>query len=572
MTGSFSRTNSCDLLVIGSGAGGLSAAVTAAHHGSKVIVVEKAEFMGGTTAWAGGWMFVPRNPLARRAGINEPYDAPKTYLRGVLGSHFDEPRIDAFLTHAPRMVAFFESQTALQFEPGNQIPDTYGDVEGAGRGGRSVIAAPYEGRKLGKLIDLLRHPLRETSFMGMTIQAGADLRGFMTMMQSGASFLHVAKRFSRHLVDLAIHRRGMQLRNGSSLIARLIRSAADQGVELRVNAPAKQLLVEDGRVVGAEIETMHGMETIFAAKGVVLATGGFTHDRDLVKRLFPAPNEHRTLAVPSATGDGRRMATEIGAAVNDEVASPGAWCPVSEVRWRDGSRGVFPHIIERGKPGIIAVTRKGKRFCNEGRGYHDYVTDLLAALEPGEPAESWLICTHEFQRRYGLGISRPAPVPMGEWVRNGYLIQSNTIEGLAAACGIDPQGLRQTVDEWNEGAHRGEDPQFNRGSTPYQRLQGDAAHLPNPCVAPIEQGPFLAVRVVPGSFGCFAGLRTDASSRVLNTEGQPIAGLVAAGTDTANVMGGFYPAGGINIGPAMTFGYIAGRTAAGLPAETDIDA
>lgn len=560
----------CDLLVVGSGAGGLSAAVTAAHHGLRVIVVEKASVLGGTTAWAGGWIFAPRNPLARRCGIVEDIDAPRRYLREVLGPFFEEGRMEAFLTHAPRMVEFFETNTALQFEPGNHIPDTYGTLPGAGTGGRSVIAAPYDGRKLGSLIGLLRPPLRETAFMGMTIQAGADLRAFMTMMQSPSSFMHVTNRFVRHLCDLAIHRRGMQLRNGSSLIARLMRSAADLGVEMRASTPAIRLLSKDGRVIGAEVLTPEGIEAISAARGVVLATGGFPHDEELCRKFFPAAEDHRTLAVPEATGDGLRMATEVGAAFNDTAASPGAWCPVSLVRWSDGREGVFPHIIERGKPGIVGVTRDGRRFCNEGEGYHDYVTGLLRATEPGARAESWLICTRAFQRRYGLGISRPAPVPMRHWLRSGYLVQSDTIEGLAEACGIDPVGLRTTIDEWNEHAREGHDPLFGRGSTPYQRIQGDPRHVPNPCVAPIENGPFLAVRVVPGSFGCFAGLQTDAFARVLSEAGRPIPGLYGAGTDAANVMGGFYPAGGINIGPAMTFGYIAGRTAAGLPAQRDI--
>ena len=562
--------NECDLLVIGSGAGGLSAAVTAAHCGLKVIVAEKAPVLGGTTAWAGGWIFAPRNPLARRAGINEPYEKPKQYLKGVLGNHFQEDRVDAFLRHAPHMVDFFETHTSLQFEPGNHIPDTYGHIEGAGTGGRSVIAAPYDGRALGEMIHLLRHPLRETTFKGLTIQAGADLRAFMTMMQSSASFLHVTKRVTKHFWDLARHKRAMQLRNGSALIARLMRSAADRDVVFRVNSPARRLIVEHGRIAGAEIETPEGVEIIRAAQGVVLATGGFTHDAALVNELFPAADLHHTLAVPEATGDGRRMALEVGAAFDASLASPGAWCPVSEVPWEDGTKGVFPHIIERGKPGIIAVTRDGKRFCNEGMGYHDYVTALLEKTR-GQRAESWLICTVAFQRRYGLGISRPAPLPLGPWLRNGYLVQANTIEDLAEACGIDPLGLRATIAEWNRFARQGLDPLFQRGSTPYQRLQGDPAQQPNPCVAPIETGPFLALRVVPGSFGCFAGLRTDAKSRVVDTSGNPIPGLFAAGTDTANVMGGFYPAGGINIGPAMTFGYIAGRTAAGLPAQEDID-
>lgn len=563
--------DSYDLIVVGSGAGGLSAAVTAAHLGLRVIVVEKAPVMGGTTAWSGGWIFAPRNPLARRHGIVEDREAPQTYLRSVLGSFYDEDRMRAFLVHAPRMVEFFEKETALQFEPGNHIPDTYGLLPGAGMGGRSVIAAPYDGRSLGKLISLLRKPLRETTFLGLTIQSGGDLHAFLTVLKSIRSFAHVTKRFTRHLWDLALHRRAMQLRNGSALVARLIRSAADAGVELRTNTSAIRLLTDSGKVNGVVVRTEAGEKEIFATRGVVLAGGGFSSNRELRKNLFPVSDEHHTLAVPEARGDGMMMAAEVGARFDNRVAATGAWCPVSLVEWPDGSKGVFPHIIDRGKPGIIGVTRDGNRFCNEGEGYHDYVTNLLRASGPGQAAESWLICTREFQRRYGLGVSRPRPVPMRYWIRSGYLVQSGTIEGLARACGIDPDGLRGTIDEWNRFAREGRDPVFNRGSTPYQRLQGDATNLPNPCVAPIEKGPFLALRVVPGSFGSFAGLSTDASGCVLDKDDNPIGGLYSAGGDAANVMGGFYPAGGINIGPALTFGYIVGRSAAGAPPQEDID-
>lgn len=567
---SIASPNECDLLVVGSGAGGLSAAVTAAHNGLRVIVVEKAPVLGGTTAWSGGWIFAPRNPLARRAGIAENADAPLTYLRAVLGPHFDEARMNAFLAHAPRMVEFFEDSTALKFESGNQIPDTYGDMPGAGTGGRSVIAAPYNGHELGPLINLLRLPLPETSFMGMTIQAGPDLRAFMTVIRSPRSFVHVVRRFMQHMWDLALDGRGMQLRNGNALVARLIRSAADLGVTFLTGAPAIRLIKEDNAVTGVVIRLREGDTTIRAARGVVLASGGFSQNQSLCRALFPAAEDHRSLAVPEATGDGRRLGLEAGALFDDSVASPGAWCPVSVVRWPNGREGIFPHIIERGKPGIIAVTRDGKRFCNEGKGYHDYVTALLKATPSGEHAESWLICTRAFQRRYGLGISRPAPMPLGSWIRSGYIKQADTIEALARACGIDPAGLRATIEDWNRHARDGEDPAFGRGSTRYQRFQGDASIKPNPCIAPIEKGPFLAVRVVPGSFGCFAGLRTDASARVLDGENRPIQGLFAAGTDAVNVMGGFYPAGGINLGPALTFGYIAGRTAAGLPPQEAI--
>ncbi|MCK8787183.1 FAD-dependent oxidoreductase [Roseomonas sp. NAR14] len=556
----------CDLLVIGSGAGGLAAAVTAAFHGLRVIVVEKEPVFGGATAWSGGWMWVPRNPLARRAGIEEDPEAPRTYLRHELGNRYDAARVEAFLENGPRMVAFFEANTALQFEAGNRICDIHGATPGAGTGGRSVIAAPYDARRLGALLPRLRRPMRETTLLGLGIQAGPDLAAFMNATRSARAAWHVARRVGRHLYDLARHGRATQLVNGSALVARLARSAADLGVEIRVSSPARSLIVEDGAVRGAVIGTPDGERAIRARRGVVLASGGFPHEVARRRELFPntpTGHEHWSVAVPSATGDGLRLGESAGGAVDRTLASAAAWCPVSLVPWPDGTVGHFPHIIERAKPGIVAVRRDGRRFVNEADGYYDVVAALLRATPPGEEAAAWLVCTRAFQRRYGLGVSKPAPVPVAPWIRAGYIREGRTVAELAAACGIDPAGLAATLAEYNRHARRGEDPEFGRGSTPYNRYGGDASVTPNPCVAPIETGPFYAVKVVPGSFGTFAGLKADAEARVLDGAGRPIPGLYAAGSDMASVMGGYYPAGGINLGPAMTFGFIAGRHAAG---------
>jgi succinate dehydrogenase/fumarate reductase flavoprotein subunit len=408
----------------------------------------------------------------------------------------------------------------------------------------------------------LRRPLRETTFMGLTIQAGPDLRAFMNVTRSPRAFAYVVRRVGRHLIDLALHRRGMQLRNGNALIARLLRSAVDFGVELRSSSPAVRLLRAGEAIDGAVLDTPDGEVEVRAARGVVLAAGGFPHDAARRRAMFPTCDQNWTLAVPSATGDGVRLGESAGGSVDSTLAAPDAYCPVSLVPYPDGTTGRFPHIIERGKPGIIGVLANGRRFCNEGNGYHDYVTSMLRAVPAGQEVASWLICTRAFQRRYGLGISRPAPVPAGPFVRSGYLKTGRTISELARHCGIDEQGLERTVAEYNAHARNGEDPAFGRGSTIYNRYQGDAAVTPNPCVAPLERGPFYAVKVLPGSFGTFAGLRTDADARVLDANGSPIPGLYAAGTDMASIMGGYYPSGGINIGPAMTFGYIAGRHAA----------
>ena len=563
---SHSPQMTCDLLVIGSGAAGLAAAVTAAWHGLEVVVVEKESVFGGATAWSGGWMWVPGNPLAQRAGIHEDPQQPRTYLKNELGERYDASRVDAFLDNCGPMVAFFEAHTVLQFVDGNAIPDVHGKVPGAATQGHQVAAAPYDGREIGPLIKRLRKTLRETSFMGMPIMAGADLGAFLSMTRSFKSLRHVTKRIGRHLFDLGVHGRAMQLVNGVALIARLAKSAEDLGVRLVDSAPAKRLILEGRAVRGAVVSVAQGEIEIRATKGVVLAAGGFPNDVQRRKALFPrTPTGEEHLALPPncCSGDGITLGESAGGSLVTDLASPVAWAPVSRVPYADGSTGHFPHIIDRAKPGIIGVLANGKRFVNEADGYHDYTAAMVAAVPAGQEVASWLICDHRFQRRYGLGFAKPFPLPLMPYLRSGYLKRGASIEGLAMACGIAPRALAETVEVFNGHARRGEDPEFGRGSTAYNRKQGDPLHGPNPCVAPIEQGPFYAVKVLPGSFGTFAGLKTNAHAQVLGLDDAPIAGLYAVGADMASVMGGFYPSGGINLGPAMTFGYIAARHAAG---------
>lgn len=541
---------SFDLVVAGSGAAGLAAAVTAAAHGLRVALAEAAPVLGGTTAWSGGWIWAPGNPVCARAGVAPDPDGARAYLAAVTGNHFDAARIDAFLHAAPRMIGFLETRAGLEFDPGLAIPDTYSHLPGAGMGGRSVIARPFDARRLGGALALLRRPLEETTFRGMTIQSGADLRAFLTMTRSARSFAHVTGRVLRHARDLALHGRGMDLRNGQALAGRLLRAALDLGVSLHPATPAEGLIIEGGRVMG--LHTPQG--PLRASQGVVLACGGDPH----------AAGDVRTLAVPTAQGAALRLAAAAGGVPGAAPDSEDALCPVSVVPWPDGRQGLFPHIIDRGKPGVIGVLADGRRFANEGLGYHDYVTALRAAQPRVQAPLSWLICDHRFLRRYGLGIVRPAPVPWRGWQKRGYLKTADTVAGLARACGIDPDGLTATLARWNAGAASGEDPEFGRGTTPYMRLQGDPDQRPNPCVAPILTPPFHAVQVVPGSFGRFRGLATDGRARVLRANGSAVPGLWAAGTDAASPFGGFYPAGGINLGPALTFGHVAGCDAAGV--------
>jgi succinate dehydrogenase/fumarate reductase flavoprotein subunit len=560
-----------DVVVVGSGAGGLATAVTAAWHGARVLVLERDAVCGGATAWSGGWLWAPGNPLARADGVVEDPERFRSYLRAALGPDYDGDRIDAFLDAAPRMVGFFHERTRLQFVPGSRICDIYGDLPGAGTGHRSVAPRPVNARRLRPAVRaLLRRQKYETSFLGLGIMAGPDLAAFLAASRGEpAGLLHAARRVGIHLFDLVTRRRGMQLVNGTALVGPLLQSAVDLGVEVRVSTRATGLLRDaGGRVSGVVAQAPDGELRVTATRGVVLAAGGFPHDVERRRALFPrAPSgrEHWSLAPATADGSGTSLGESVGGRLRTDLASPAAWCPVSLVPYRNGRVGTFPHIMDRAKPGCIAVLRTGRRFVNEADGYHDVVTAMLASAPEGEPVEAWLVADARFVRRYPLGMAKPRPVPLFPYLRSGYLKRGRTVAELARACGIDPAGLEAAVRDCNENARRGVDPEFGRGATPFNRYGGDPAVRPNPTLAPLEKGPFYAVRVLPGSFGTFAGLATDARARVLDDADVPVPGLYAVGCDQASVMGGHYPAGGINLGPAMTFGYLAGRDLAGAP-------
>jgi succinate dehydrogenase/fumarate reductase flavoprotein subunit len=347
-------------------------------------------------------------------------------------------------------------------------------------------------------------------------------------------------------------------------------------VEIRVNSPARRLLTADGKVTGAVVGSPGGDIEVRAARGVVLACGGFPHDVARKKALLPhAPTgrEHWSAASRGNTGDGLRLGEGAGGIVSTDLVQAAALAPVSLVPRADGSVAHFPHLIERAKPGLIAVTAAGRRFTNEADSYYDFMRDLIEATPKGQPVAAWLVCDHAFIRHYGLGAVKPAPMLLGGMVNNGYLKRGGTLAELALACGIDAGGLEKTVQRYNVQARQGTDTDFGKGETPYNRVQGDAATgQPNPCMAPLERGPFYAVKVLPGSLGTFAGLRVNASAQVLDAAGQPIAGLYAGGNDMNSMMGGRYPSGGITLGPAMTFGFIAAHHAAGIGIDSSFQA
>lgn len=411
-----------DVLVVGSGAAGLSAAVTAAMHGASVMVAEKASVLGGTSAWSGGWLWIPRNPLARAEGIDEAADAPLTYLQHEMGGEAADIRLQTFLRYGPEMVEFFHQRTAVQFLSGSAMPDFH-PSPGAANGGRSVTAQPYDGRLLGDWLHRLRPPLETISLGGMGIAGGADMAHFFNATHSPRSALYAARRLLRHGWQRLRAGRGQHLVNGNALVARLLRSALDAGVRFQLNAPVVRLLQGPPGVSGAVLRS-DGGEIHVEAGAVVLACGGFPHDRQRLAQVVPHAAEgygHFSAAPPDNQGEGIRLGESVGGQFDTSLRHPLAWAPVSRVTLASGQQLMFPHLVERAKPGVIAVLPNGKRFVNEADSYHDFIAALLAATPAGDTPQAWLLADRRALRRYGLGHARPFPFTPTAWLRTGYL-------------------------------------------------------------------------------------------------------------------------------------------------------
>lgn len=560
-----------DVVVVGSGAAGLTAAITAKKLGLSVVVLEKAPVFGGTTAFSGGVIWIPGNPHYQAEGIREDRTAVHTYMRGEAGNKYDADFIDAYLDYGPEMLRFMEKETEAKFVR-TLYPDYHPEQPGGVQIGRSVTAAAYDGRRLGKEFRRLRQPLKTITFMGMMFNSSNnDLKHFFNFTKSPISAAYVAKRLTVHMWHLLRYGRGVQLTSGNALAAALSKSALDLGIEIVTDAPVTELIRKDGRVIGV-VATIGGQRlAVPAKKGVVLAAGGFARDNKRIAEHYShvkEGGEHFTPVPEGNTGDGIALGETVGGHLSEGLPNAAAWMPVSKVPF-PGGEVAFPHLVDRYKPGFIMVTASGRRFVNESLSYHDVGAAMIEACRGKGKTEAWLIADHRTIRKYGIGYVKPYPMPLGPHLRSGYLKSGKTLEELASRIGVDARAFAEEVKTYNEGARLGEDRQFGRGTSGFNRYLGDANNQPNPNVAPVEQGPFYALRIIMGDLGTFPGLVTDTQSRVLDDHGKPIPGLWAAGNDAASIMGGAYPGAGITIGPAMTFGYVAALSIAGKINDSD---
>jgi len=548
-----------DVVVVGSGAAGMAAALTAAAGGLDVAVVEKTDFIGGGTAVSGGAVWVPGNAHANALGIPDSREAVLSYLRAILGNRLRTDMIASFLDHGPEAIAFLEAKTSLRFVARSHSPDYQPDLPGAALGGRTIDPEPFDARELGADFGLLRPPLKEFLAFGGMMVGRKDIDALLGAARSWEAFRHSAGLLLRYARDRIGHPRGTRLLMGNALAGRLLKSAVDLGLALRVRTEALRLIQADDRVVGVEVRSEGRRLSIGARRGVVLAAGGAPADPKFRAAHVPYADRHYSMAPGDNTGDGIRLGLSVAGALASDNVGAAFWTPVSVMR-EDGTETRFPHLIlDRQKPGLIAVNGAGRRFVNEAVSYHEFVEAMHRSHETVPTIPAFLICDRRFLRRYGLGLVRPGPRPLGRFLRAGYLVEGPTIEALADRLSVPAKPLREAVERMNEAARTGADPEFGKGSNAYQRYLGDPAHRPNPCLGPISDAPFYAVRVFPGDIGTATGLATDARARVLRADGRAVPGLHAVGNDMNSIMAGTYPGAGITLGPALTFGYIAGR-------------
>jgi succinate dehydrogenase/fumarate reductase flavoprotein subunit len=555
-----SASDAYDVVVIGAGAGGMTAAAVAAAEGLSVLVIEKTEFVGGTTAWSGGMVWIPVNAKMKQAGIDDRVADAADYLAGTVPEPENADLRETFLARGPEAIEYLEANTELRLQPVRVYPDYYPDKPGATASGRVLEPVVFDGTKLGKNFARLRPPLPEFTLFGGMMVNRLDIPHLRKFGRSFRSTARSIRLVSRYALQRLRAGRGTTLHLGNALAARLYASLLARNVEILFNTCVEDLLIEGDAVRGARTKDSSGTRPIAARKGVVIATGGFSHDENLRELLFPNGAGAISAAAPGGSGDGLRVAIAAGASLGTSVASPAYWVPASRFRRADGSEGVFPHTVtDRAKPGVIAVNASGKRFVNETLSYHEFVLAMLRDGNDMSTRAFYLVCDRHFLWTYGLGRIKPFTWRIRQYVKNGELIEAPSIDALAHCIGVEKSALSATLDTYNARARAGLDPEFGRGTTIYQRHLGDSSHSPNPCVAPIEQAPFYALRIYPADLGTAIGLRTDCHARVLRKDGTVIAGLYACGNDMGSIMNGNYPGPGITLGPALTFGYIAGR-------------
>jgi 3-oxosteroid 1-dehydrogenase len=550
---------SYDVIVIGSGATGFLAALKAAQDGASVLMLEKGEQFGGTSAKSGGGIWIPNNPNIASAGVEDSPEKAFQYMRSIIPTEqVDDDTIRNYISNAPRMLSFLENHTDITFTPVEGYADYYPAIEGWLPGGRTMDPSPIDGRQLGDMLyKLIEAPpaSRAMGIFSMSILEGmqilAAVPGWQKIM-AGIIF--------RYLTDIPGRLKGKRdrrLAQGNGLIGAMYLATQKLGVDFHLNSPVDDLIQEDGAIKGV-VARLEGKTTrITANQGVIIAAGGFDHNEEMRQQYLPQPSKARWSAgATTNTGDLITIAQRYGAALG--MMHECWWAPV--VKTPDGVTVLFS---EKSKPGMIIVDKDGKRFMNEAITYNSYGECFHGAKERGHDCfPAYVVFNAEYRAKYmfgGMPQSTMSPDFMNPGMvgKNGVLTKGKTLDELAAKLGIDATGLQQTADRVSEFARTGIDEDFGRGSDDHDRMYGDESVTPNPCLGEMNKGPFYGAEIFPGDIGTKGGLAINHHGQVLSETGAPIPGLYAAGNSSASVMGNKYPGAGCTLGPAMTIAFLA---------------
>ncbi|MCC3316200.1 3-oxosteroid 1-dehydrogenase [Nocardia africana] len=541
-----------DVVVVGSGAAGMTAALAAAHHGLRAVLIEKAAHYGGSTARSGGGVWIPGNKALEASGRPDDREEARRYLHSIIGDVVPKEKIDTYIDRGAEAFDFVLDHSPLQMTWVPGYSDYHPEAPGGLGSGRSCEPKPFDLKVLGAEAAKLEPPYAKAPLNVVVMQADfvrlnlirRHPKGMMRAMRVGAR-TYLAKFTGKHIVGM-----------GQAIIAAMRKGLMDANVPVLLDTPLTKLITDGDRVVGVEA-TVDGEPTIFKARyGVVLGTGGFEHNAEMREQYQRKPiTTEWTTGAAANTGDGIRAGMEVG---GDVGFMEDAWWGPTIFK---GGKPWFA-LAERNLPGAIMVNADGKRFGNESAPYVEAVHTMYGGKwgqgdGPGENIPAWLVFDQRYRNRYIFAGLQPGQRFPSRWMENDNIVKADTLEELAQRLGVPADNLAATVARFNAFAEKGVDEDFGRGKSHYDRYYGDPTVKPNPCLAALVQGPFYAAKIVPGDLGTKGGLVTDTAARVLRADGSVIEGLYAAGNSSTPVMGHTYAGPGATIGPALTFGYLA---------------
>lgn len=546
-----------DVLVIGSGAGGLTAAIVANENGGDVLVVEKSDKYGGTSATSGGGIWIPCNHLMAEHGESDTPDAALTYLKECIGDDVAQERLETFVEQAPKMLKFMEDKAKLKYIS-TPYADYFPDKPGGKEGYRTLDPVPFSATKLGEEFMNLRDPHPQTKFGGFTITI-PEAQKIITRAR-GWQWI-IVKQMIAYRLDIMMRlktKKHRRLTGGNALIGMCLKSVFDRKIPVWREAAMTSLIEKDGRVSGAVIDKDGETINVTARRGVILAAGGFESDPEMRQKYLPNPTDTAWSGTPGTNkGDAHRAAEKVGAGMS--LMDGAWWGPSVRVPGDDRSRILF---AERALPGIYIINGKGERYLNEGASY-----DVVGREMQKHPNDSWLVFDRRAREKYAVGPLFPTQVhPDSAWTDalKEVVVKADTLEELAEKMNVDKAGFMNTAERVAHFSKIGVDEDFAKGGNAYDRYYGDQTIKPNPCLAPLAKPPFYAFPVKPGDIGTKGGVDVDVNGQAMDTAGNPINGLYAIGNTSSSVMGHTYPGAGSTLGPAMTFGYVAARHAMSL--------